>query len=114
MTGTASRVCDTSRVLHLQLRVPDALTDEVLALLRTEETVANVAVLPHAYAQPPGTMVVADVAREGANPVVSALRPPALHHPESIMRPEPSATLSDEADRAEEAAPGEPDDGVVW
>jgi len=101
-------------VLHLQLRVPDALTDEVLALLTSEETVANVAVLPHAYAQPPGTMVVADIAREGANPVVSALRALDLHHRGSIMLSEPSAILSDDADRAAEAAPGEPDDGVVW
>src|SRR3954451_17680965 len=109
MTGTASRVCDTSRVLHLQLRVPDALTDEVLALLRTEETVANVAVLPHAYAQPPGTVVVADVAREGANPAVSALRALDRHHTVPLICSARSASLSDEADGAEEAAPGEPD-----
>jgi uncharacterized hydrophobic protein (TIGR00271 family) len=112
--GTACGVCDTSRVLHLQLRVPDALTDEVLALLTSEETVTNIAVLPHVYARPQGSMVVADIAREGANPVVAALRAMDLHHCGSIMLTEPSAILSEEADRAEEAAPGEPDDAVVW
>jgi uncharacterized hydrophobic protein (TIGR00271 family) len=59
-------------------------------------------------------MVIADVAREGANPVVAALRGLGLHHVGSVMLSEPSTILSDAAVDAERAAPGIPDDGVVW
>ncbi len=101
-------------MLHLQLRVPARLTDDVLELLTSDETVTNVALLPDAYAKPPGCLVIADVAREGANPVVASLKALDLHHSGSIMLTEPSAIFSDEADRVEDAAPGTPDDGIVW
>jgi uncharacterized hydrophobic protein (TIGR00271 family) len=101
-------------VLHLQLRVPVALADQVVELLCDDETVTNVAVVEGGYAKPPGTLVVADVAREGANPVVAALRSLGLHHEGSIMISEPATLLSDAAEDAERAAPGIPDDGIVW
>jgi uncharacterized hydrophobic protein (TIGR00271 family) len=101
-------------VLHLQLRVPDELIHEVLALLTSDDTVTNIGVLSGAYTKPRGTMVIADVAREAANPVVTGLRALELDRRGSIMLSEPSTILSRAADRAEEAAPGEPDDGVVW
>jgi uncharacterized hydrophobic protein (TIGR00271 family) len=101
-------------VLHLQLRVPEPLTDRVLALLTDDETVTNVAVFPGGYCKPPGALVLADVAREGANPVVGALRQLGLHHDGSIMLSEPPTILSDATVAAEKAAPGDPDDGVVW
>lgn len=101
-------------MLHLQLRVPAHLTDDVVDLLATDDTVTNVAVLPGAFAKPPGALVMADVAREGANPVVAALRALDLHRVGSIMLSEPDTIFSDEATRAEQAAPGTPDDAVVW
>jgi uncharacterized hydrophobic protein (TIGR00271 family) len=101
-------------VLHLQLRVPDDRVDEVVGLLTDDETVTNVALFPSGYRKPPGALVLADVAREGANPVVSALRHLGLHHEGSIMLSEPGTIFSDATDAAERAAPGEPDDGVVW
>jgi uncharacterized hydrophobic protein (TIGR00271 family) len=101
-------------VLHLQLRVPRELTDRVVTLLTDDETVTNVAVFADGYAKPPGTLVLADVAREGANPVVASLRALDLHHSGSIMLSEPGTILSDATEAAEKAAPGEPDDGVVW
>jgi hypothetical protein len=90
-------------VLDLQLRVPARLTGEVVELLTSDDTVTNVAVLQDAYAKPRGCLVIADVAREGANPVVASLKTLDLHHNGSIMLTEPSAILSDEADRVEEA-----------
>ena len=101
-------------MLHLQLRVPGHLTDEVVERLTTDPTVTNVAVLAGAYAKPPGSMVIADVAREGANPVVAGLRALGLHRVGSIMLSEPETILSAAADRAEVEAPGAPDDSVVW
>jgi uncharacterized hydrophobic protein (TIGR00271 family) len=101
-------------VLHLQMRVPDHLADEAVRLLTSDDTVTNIAVVADGYVKPPGTLVVADLAREGANSVVAALRSMNVHHEGSIMLTEPSAVLSDAAERAEKAAPGIPDDGVVW
>ncbi|MEO5711024.1 MAG: DUF389 domain-containing protein [Nocardioidaceae bacterium] len=101
-------------MLHVQLRVPPDLTDQVVELLCADATVTNVAVFADGYAKPPGSMVIADVAREGANPVVAALRALDLHHRGSIMLSEPGTLFSDAADEAERAAPGIPDDGVVW
>ena len=101
-------------MLHLQLRVPSHLTDEVVRLLDGDDTVTNVAVVPGGFTKPAGCLVIADVAREGANPVVAALRRLDLHHIGSIMLSEPEAILSDAAERAERAAPGDPDDSVVW
>ncbi|CAN5651801.1 DUF389 domain-containing protein [soil metagenome] len=101
-------------MLHVQLRVPPDLTDQVVELLCADDTVTNVAVLPGGYAKPPGALVIADVAREGANPVVAALRALDLHHRGSIMLSEPGTLFSDAADEAERAAPGIPDDGIVW
>ena len=101
-------------MLHVQLRVPASLTDEVVELLCADDTVTNVAVFSDGYAKPPGSLVIADVAREGANPVVAALRALDLHHRGSIMISEPGTIFSDAADEAERAAPGIPDDGIVW
>ena len=101
-------------VLHLQLRVPPHLADEVVAVLSDSDAVTNVAVFPDGYCKPDGTMVIADVAREGANPIVASLRHLELHHTGSIMITEPATLLSDAASDAEQAAPGDPDDGIVW
>ena len=83
-------------------------------LLSENDAVTNVAVFEDAYTKPPGALVIADVAREGANPVVAALRQLDLHHDGSSMLSEPETILSDAASRAEEVAPGDPDDAVVW
>lgn len=101
-------------MLHLELRVPDELSEEVMDLLCSDDTVTNVAMIPGAYAKPAGAMIVADVAREAANPVVAALRSLDLHHAGSIMLTEPGTIFSDAADEAERAAPGDPDDAIVW
>jgi uncharacterized hydrophobic protein (TIGR00271 family) len=101
-------------VLHLQLRVPEDRVTPVVELLTDDETVTNVAVFPDGYRKPPGALVLADVAREGANPVVAALRGLDLHHDGSIMLSEPGTLFSDATEAAERAAPGEPDDGIVW
>lgn len=101
-------------MLHLQLRVPADRLERVVDLLRSDETVTNVVVVRDAYVKPDGHLVLADVAREGANPVVAELRELELHHDGLIMLTEPAAILSGDADRAEEAAPGDPDDSVVW
>jgi uncharacterized hydrophobic protein (TIGR00271 family) len=101
-------------MIHLQLRVPPAAVDEVVSFLMGNDSVTNVAVVPEAYRKPEGTLVICDVAREAANTVVSTLRDLRLHHEGSIMLTEPETVLSDSARQVEEAAPGRPDDGLVW
>lgn len=101
-------------MLHLRLRVPSELTDEVTGLLRTDETVVNLAVLPHAYVKPDGCLVLADVTRESAQGVIRGLRDLGLHHSGAIALSENDVVLSDAATAAEKAAPGSPIDAVVW
>src|SRR4051794_22418818 len=101
-------------MMHLQLRVPEERVDEVVSLLVEDEAVTNVAVMPDAYIKPTGCLVVCDVAREGANAVISRLRRLRIHHDGSIMMTEPGTVLSDSARQVEDAAPGRPDDGLVW
>jgi uncharacterized hydrophobic protein (TIGR00271 family) len=101
-------------VLHLRLRVPEELTDEVTGLLEADDTVTNVAVVPGGFRKPPGCLVLADVARENATGVVKQLRDLDLQHRGSISIIGIDTILSDEAARVERVAPGAPDDGVVW
>lgn len=101
-------------MLHLRLRVPEDLTDEVLTMLHADDTVTNVAVVPGGFRKPEGTLVLADVARENTTGVIGRLRALDVQHRGSITIDEVGTILSDEAARAEKVAPGAPDDGVVW
>ncbi len=96
------------------MRIPPEHLDEVLDLLAASDAVTNLAVFHDAYRKPPGAMVSCDVAREGAHAVVGELRGLRVHHEGSIMFTDPGTLLSDAADAAEVAAPGSPDDGLVW
>jgi uncharacterized hydrophobic protein (TIGR00271 family) len=100
--------------LHLRLRVPSELTDTVVGVLEDDATVTNVAVVPGGFRKPAGCLVLADVARENATGVIARLRELDLQHAGSITIDEIDTILSDEAVRSERAAPGAPDDGVVW
>jgi uncharacterized hydrophobic protein (TIGR00271 family) len=101
-------------VLHLRLRVPADLSDEVVDLLHQDETVTNVAVVAGGFSKPDGCLVLADVARENATGVIKQLRELDVQHRGSISIDEIDTILSDEAERVEKVAPGAPDDGVVW
>ncbi len=101
-------------MIHLRLRVPADVREQVADLLCGDDTVTNVVVLEGAFRKPEGDLVLADVARENATAVLSALRDLELHHGGSITVEDISTILSDGATEAEKAAPGAPDDGVVW
>ena len=101
-------------MIHLRLRVPEELREQVTDLLCGDETVTNVAVCEGAFRKPVGDLVLADVARENASAVIGALRDLELHHGGSITVEDVATILSDEAAAAEQVAPGAPDDGVVW
>lgn len=94
--------------------MPEDVVDEVVSLLCDDETVTNVAVVPSGFLKPPGSRVEADVARESADRVVGLLRRLDLHHRGSVTISETGTVLSDEETRVSRAAPGLPEDSVVW
>ena len=101
-------------MLHLRLVVPADKVEDVRGLLTASEAVTNVVHFPGAAIDPPGDVVLADVAREAASEVIDALRGEDLERTGSISAYEVSLSLSDRARAAEEAAPGHGTDAVVW
>lgn len=101
-------------MLHLRLIVPDDSLASVQGLLLAEPSVTNVIVVRDAALEPPGHLVLCDVARESASDVLSALERAGLPTQGSIALEAVDVSLSDAADSAERAAPGFGVDAVVW
>lgn len=101
-------------MLHLRVISPTEHTDDVLDLLRAQPGVAHVVLLPGAAVIPPGDVIEADVAREATDQLISALCGLGIDHNGGITLEQIDTALSDAADKAEEAAPGDGADAVVW
>jgi uncharacterized hydrophobic protein (TIGR00271 family) len=101
-------------VLHLRLIAPADCTEPVRSLLTAHHGITNVVVLPGAGVRPEGDVVLADVAREAANHVLDELRQLGLTERGSIAVESIDLSLSAGADRAEDRAPGEGSDAVIW
>jgi uncharacterized hydrophobic protein (TIGR00271 family) len=101
-------------VLHLRLVVPTNVTDDVLSLLEGDAAVTNVVLLPGAARSPSGDVIMADMAREGANAVLECLRGLDIDETGSIAVQTIDVSISQTARRAERAAPGEGADAVIW
>ncbi len=70
--------------------------------------------LPGAALAPKGDVVLADVARESADGLVAALRELGVDREGGIVMVAVDAAVSSSAERAEQRAPGESADAVVW
>ncbi|MET3986697.1 DUF389 domain-containing protein [Streptomyces sp. PvR034] len=101
-------------MLHVRMITPARLTDEVVALARRTVGTTHLAVLTGAALDPPGDVVLCDVARESADELLAELRALGLDDVGSITVEGIDLTLSRSADRAEEEAPGEGADAVIW
>ncbi|WP_406530605.1 DUF389 domain-containing protein [Streptomyces sp. I8-5] len=101
-------------MLHLRLIVPADRTDEVLRLVEDTLGTTHLVVLTGAARDPAGDMILCDVAREAGDGLISALRRLGIDKSGSITVENMDLTLSAHADRAEEAAPGEGADAVLW
>jgi len=101
-------------VLHLRLTVPTDRRQDVLDLLQAEIGTANIAVLPNCSIKPPGDVILADVARESADAVISWLRERRIDEVGTISLASVDTTISRAAERAEDGAPGEGSDAVIW
>lgn len=101
-------------MLHLRLIVPAHHTDEVLRLLETTVGVTHLVVLSGAARDPQGDVVMCDVAREAGDGLLARLRAMDLDKTGSIAIENIDLSLSHRADRAEDEAPGEGADAVLW
>jgi uncharacterized hydrophobic protein (TIGR00271 family) len=104
-------------VIHLRLVVPPDVTPRVVDLLRDDPRVTHILVLPGVAVRPRGDAVSLDVAREAASDVLAALREVGVDGEDGrggIAIEQVDAAVSATAEAAERAAPGSPDDGIVW
>jgi len=101
-------------LLQLRVTVPPDRTDRVRELFESDAGTAHLAVLPGASVSPAGDLVLADVARESADGLVRALRDLNVHRDGAIAMTGVDAAVSSAARRAEERAPGDAADAVVW
>lgn len=101
-------------MLHLRVICPAAVTDDVVLLLGEHPGTAHVVRLHGAAIIPAGDVIEADVAREAADEVLSGLCDLGVDHSGGITLEQIDTALSDAADQAEEAAPGDAADAVVW
>src|SRR3954467_9321945 len=100
--------------MQLRVIVPPDRTDEVRALFERDRGTAHLTVQPGAAVDPAGDLVVGDVAREGVDGLVNAPRERGIDRDGGITMISVDAAVSSAARRAEERAPGDAADAVVW
>ncbi|MFF0446321.1 DUF389 domain-containing protein [Streptomyces sp. NPDC004609] len=101
-------------MLHLRLITPSDRTAEAVALIERTVGATHVAVIPGAARNPRGDLVMCDVAREAGDELIGALRGLGIDECGSIAVEDIDLSLSRRADKAEEEAPGEGADAVLW
>ncbi|MFJ3899155.1 MULTISPECIES: DUF389 domain-containing protein [unclassified Streptomyces] len=101
-------------MLHLRLITPADRTDDVVRLIESTVGTAHLVVLTGAARDPAGDVVLCDVAREAGDELIGALRELEIDRTGSIAVDDIGLSLSQRADQAEEDAPGEGADAVLW
>jgi uncharacterized hydrophobic protein (TIGR00271 family) len=101
-------------MVHLRIVVPSDRSEKVVDLLEAAPSTTNLVLLEGAARQPPGDVVLCDVAREDASVVIDDLKELRVHRDGSIALEQIDSQISDVARRAERAARGAPSDAVVW
>jgi hypothetical protein len=103
-------------VIRLRVLCPedDGVVDCVLEVLAAEPGAVHIVRLRGAAVDPPGDVVEADLVRESVDEVLDALRELGCVHRGGVVLETLDTVVSDAADRAEQAAPGQGIDAVVW
>ena len=101
-------------MLHLRLITPADRTDAVVRLIEQTVGTTHLAVVPGAARNPVGDIVMVDVAREAGDELISGLRELEIDTHGSIAVENIDLSLSKRADKAEDDAPGEGADAVLW
>jgi uncharacterized hydrophobic protein (TIGR00271 family) len=101
-------------ILQMRICVPAELTALVAGQCEQQAGTAEVAVHAGASVLPKGDVIVAYVAREAVEELLEKLHALNVESRGSVAVSAPELVLSERADRAEEAAPGEGADTVIW
>ncbi|HEU4948914.1 MAG TPA: DUF389 domain-containing protein [Kribbella sp.] len=101
-------------MIHLRLIVPSDRTGRVLDTLVADARVTSIVALPSAARRPSGDVIECDVTREATSDVLSWLKKQGLYEDGAVALTAVDATPSRNAREAEQAAPGAPDDAVIW
>ncbi|WP_219413574.1 DUF389 domain-containing protein [Pseudonocardia nigra] len=101
-------------MLHMRVITPTGTTSQVRDLLLAEPGATHVTVLPGIALQPAGDVVEADLAREAVDGLLSSLCELGVDRAGGVTLEAIDTALSDAADAAEEAAPGDASDAVIW
>lgn len=99
---------------HLRVISPVETTSAVRELLVADPGATHVTVLPGTAVQPAGDVVEADVTREAVDGLLGELCALGVDRVGGVTLTTVDTSLSDAADAAEEAVPGDPQDAVVW
>jgi uncharacterized hydrophobic protein (TIGR00271 family) len=94
--------------------VPADRTVEVVGLIEKTVGTTHLAVLKGTARNPAGDLVLCDVAREAADTLLTELRARGIDECGAIAVDEIGLSLSKRAEEAEEEAPGEGADAVLW
>jgi uncharacterized hydrophobic protein (TIGR00271 family) len=101
-------------VIHVRVVVPENETAGLLAALEQRLAVHNIIVLAGVARRPDGDLLQFDVASEATNEILAFLRSCDLHRNGSITIDRIDMALSDSAELAEELAPGDSNEAVIW
>ena len=101
-------------LVHLRLTTPADLSAAVCEVLAAQECVTNLTFQAGAVLRPEGDLLECDVAREETEDVLRRLEELGVDERGGIVVTSPASTPFREARRLEEAAPGHPDDAVIW
>jgi uncharacterized hydrophobic protein (TIGR00271 family) len=101
-------------LVQLRIAVPADRTVEVRELVARCRGVAHLAELPGASVLPRGDLLLAEVARESADQLIADLRDLGVDRDGAISIDGVDAAVSARAEEAEERAPGDGSDAVVW
>ncbi|WP_134010434.1 DUF389 domain-containing protein [Kribbella sp. VKM Ac-2566] len=100
--------------MHLRLIVPSDRSERVLNTLVADPRVTSIVRLPGAARRPEGDVVECDVTREATSDILTWLKAQGLYDEGSVALASVDAAPSRNAQAAEKAAPGAPDDAVIW
>jgi uncharacterized hydrophobic protein (TIGR00271 family) len=98
----------------MRIIAPPDRTDAVRDLLLAEPGATHVTVSPGVAVQPAGDVLEAAVAREAADDLLGKLCELGVDRTGGVTLEMIDTSLSDAADAAVEAAPGDPQDAVIW
>lgn len=101
-------------LVHLRMTVPEDLSPTIEALLVDDDRVTNVVVMRGASIQPVGDAIEADVAREAASDVIDTICATGLPQRGGLAFSDVDGSRFDAAAAVGRAAPGDPDDAVLW